>query len=272
MIVDGSGRGDQRRGDVARQAAARRRWRAPGRFGVRRGDHVVCGLDRRQGGHAADDLHHRQGRPGSPGWTAWRCSAPTSPPRRCWSAPTRPRSRWPPSGSAWPDAKRSTPQGRAPQALAGKLRVLERGSDMVLAAHFTPRRPAGPGRPDCGDRAVHPARPGRLPAGPRAGPARGGGVRAHRAARWRRHAAGLTGGDRRRPVAPGTVVERAGRAPLGADGRGVACHGQGGGRTARGRRGTPTVPPPPTSPGSRRVAATARGRRRERATAPGRHG
>jgi hypothetical protein len=28
--------------------------------------------------------------------------------------------------------------GRAPQALAGKLRVLERGSDMVLAAHFTP--------------------------------------------------------------------------------------------------------------------------------------
>jgi hypothetical protein len=28
--------------------------------------------------------------------------------------------------------------GRAPRALAGKLRVLERGSDMVLAAHFTP--------------------------------------------------------------------------------------------------------------------------------------
>jgi hypothetical protein len=28
--------------------------------------------------------------------------------------------------------------GRVPQALADKLRVLERGSDMVLAAHFTP--------------------------------------------------------------------------------------------------------------------------------------
>jgi hypothetical protein len=28
--------------------------------------------------------------------------------------------------------------GRAPRALAGKLRVLERGGDMVLAAHFTP--------------------------------------------------------------------------------------------------------------------------------------
>jgi hypothetical protein len=28
--------------------------------------------------------------------------------------------------------------GRAPRALANKLRVLERGSDMVLAAHFTP--------------------------------------------------------------------------------------------------------------------------------------
>ena len=28
--------------------------------------------------------------------------------------------------------------GRAPRALADKLRVLDRGSDMVLAAHFTP--------------------------------------------------------------------------------------------------------------------------------------
>jgi hypothetical protein len=28
--------------------------------------------------------------------------------------------------------------GRAPRVLADKLRVLERGSDMVLAAHFTP--------------------------------------------------------------------------------------------------------------------------------------
>jgi hypothetical protein len=28
--------------------------------------------------------------------------------------------------------------GRTPRALAGKLKVLERGSDMVLAAHFTP--------------------------------------------------------------------------------------------------------------------------------------
>jgi hypothetical protein len=28
--------------------------------------------------------------------------------------------------------------GRAPRALAAKLRILERGSDLVLAAHFTP--------------------------------------------------------------------------------------------------------------------------------------
>src|ERR1700674_3680539 len=31
--------------------------------------------------------------------------------------------------------------GRTPRAMASKLRVLERGSDMVLAEHFTPTRP-----------------------------------------------------------------------------------------------------------------------------------
>src|SRR5215216_4723976 len=118
--------------------------------------------------------------------------------------------------------------GRAPRALADKLRVLERGSDMVLAAHFTPLGgAAGPGRPDGGDGPVRPARAGRLPAGPRAGSPRHGGVRAHRAGRWGQHTAGLRRGDRGRPVAGGAVLVCAGCAPLGADGGGLAGCGQG---------------------------------------------
>ena len=66
--------------------------------------------------------------------------------------------------------------GRGPQALADKLRVLERGHDMVLAAHFTP---LGGGLGLVAQTVetvrVHPAKAGRLPAGPRAGPARRGG-------------------------------------------------------------------------------------------------
>src|SRR5919201_1233194 len=135
--------------------------------------------------------------------------------------------------------------GRTPRTLADKLRVLERGSDMVLAAHFTP----------LGDRlglvaqTVETVRftragAGRLPAGPWPGSPRGRGVPAHRAAR-RWHAAGLPRGDRRRPVAPGPVVEPAGRPPLGADGRRVAGGGQGRGGAARGSRGTPAPRPPP---------------------------
>src|SRR5918995_4062183 len=50
-------------------------------------------------------------------------------------------------------------QGRAPRALADKLRVLERGNDMVLAAHFTPLGGRlGLVAPDGGDGPVYPAR------------------------------------------------------------------------------------------------------------------
>jgi hypothetical protein len=113
--------------------------------------------------------------------------------------------------------------GRAPRALADKLRVLERGSDMVLAAHFTPLG----GRLGLVAQTVEtvrftPPRAGRVPAGPRAGPPRRGGVRAHRAGRRREHSACQRWGDRRRPVAPGPALVCAGRAPLGADGGGLA--------------------------------------------------
>jgi hypothetical protein len=144
--------------------------------------------------------------------------------------------------------------GRAPRALAAKLQVLEAGSDMVLAAHFTPPRgAAGPGRPDGGDGPLHPTRAGRLPAGPRPGPSCRGGVGAHRAAR-RWHAAGLPGGDRRRPLGGRTPVVCAGRRLLGADGRGLPGCGQGRGRTARGdRHDTRTLP------SARRVTRRQRG-------------
>jgi len=67
---------------------------------------------------------------------------------------------------------------------------------------------------------------------PRAGPPRRGGVRAHRADRWRGHAAGLARRDRRRPVVCGAGVVRAGRAPLGAERRRLLGGGSGRGRTA----------------------------------------
>jgi len=61
--------------------------------------------------------------------------------------------------------------GRAPRVLADKLRVLERGNDMVLAAHFTPLGGRlGLVAQNGGDGPVHPPRAGRLPAGPWAVP------------------------------------------------------------------------------------------------------
>ena len=117
--------------------------------------------------------------------------------------------------------------GRAPRALADKLRVLDRGSDMVLAAHFTPLG---------GGWGWSPRRSRRSGS---AGPS--GSTSGWSAARspmsWRRscspsrplgrHPAGLPGEDRRRPVAPGGAVERSGGAPLGADSRQLAGGGQG---------------------------------------------
>jgi hypothetical protein len=149
--------------------------------------------------------------------------------------------------------------GRTPRALADKVRVLERGSDMVLAAHVTPLGgAAGAGCPDGGDGALHPTRAGRLPAGPRTGPACGRGVHAGGAARWCRHAAGLPGAARRRPVAPGPVVEPAGRRSLGADGRDLAGSGQGRSRTAPVEGGTLALQPRPTAPNYRSIAAEAK--------------
>jgi hypothetical protein len=117
--------------------------------------------------------------------------------------------------------------GRAPRALAAKLRVLERGSDMVLAAHFTP----------LGGRLGLVARRWRRSGSP--GPS--GSTSGWSAGRfpmwWRpscsasrpvgRHAAGLPRRDRGRPVAGGAVLVCAGGAPLGADGGGLAGRGQG---------------------------------------------
>ena len=77
-------------------------------------------------------------------------------------------------------------QGRTSRALADKLRCWTAAATWSWRPTSPARRAAGPGRPDGGDGPVHPARAGRLPAGPRAGPARRGGVRAHRAGRWRR--------------------------------------------------------------------------------------
>ena len=60
--------------------------------------------------------------------------------------------------------------GRQSRAMAEKIQVLDRGSDMVLAAHRTPIR--GPLVAVTVETVrFTPARAGRLPAGPRAGPA-----------------------------------------------------------------------------------------------------
>ena len=71
--------------------------------------------------------------------------------------------------------------GRTPRALADKLRVLDRGSDMVLAAHFTP----------LGGRLGLVAQTVETVACPRAGSPCRGGICAQRAGRWVRDPAGL---------------------------------------------------------------------------------
>jgi hypothetical protein len=118
--------------------------------------------------------------------------------------------------------------GRAPRALADKLRVLEAGSDMVLAAHSP----------------------------------RSGGGWAWSPRRWGEHAAGLPRGDRGRPVAGRTALVCAGRPPLGADGRGLAGRGQGRSRTAGIERpGTPALQLRAAAPTQRLTAAADRTRR-----------
>ena len=71
--------------------------------------------------------------------------------------------------------------GRTPRALRGKLEVIERGTDLVLAAHFTPRR-AGPDGDDGRDRALRAPAARLVPARQGAGPARRRALRAARRA------------------------------------------------------------------------------------------
>ena len=92
--------------------------------------------------------------------------------------------------------------GRTPRAMSGKLQVLERGTDMVLAEHYTP---------------VH---HGRLTAttlaGARPGAAHHRGVRAHRARCH--HQAGLFRRTRHRLRDRRPVVGRPGRSRMGGGG------------------------------------------------------
>ena len=155
------------------------------------------------------------------------------------------------------------PHGRWPTS----SRVLERATTWCLPSTSPRWGAAGPGRPDGGDGPVHPARAGRLPAGPRAGSARRGGVRAHRASRWCRHAACLRWGDRGRP---GGSWDSAGVSWWrGAGNRRSPPPGgsQGRSRTARvKRRGTPAPQPRPTAPNHRAIARhPSRGHRSQRA-------
>ena len=140
--------------------------------------------------------------------------------------------------------------GRAPKALADKIRVLERGSDMVLAAHFTPLG----GRLGLVAQTVETVRftrpervDFRLVRGPvphvveafELGEQAGGA----------RHAADLRRGYRGRPVVGGAVLVCAGCAALGGGGRGLPGHGQGRSRTAHvERHGTPALQCRPTAP------------------------
>src|SRR5262249_56400409 len=70
--------------------------------------------------------------------------------------------------------------GRPTQAMARKIQMLERGTDLVLAAHRTPG-PWPAGRDHGGERQVRPARTRRIPTGARSGPACDRAVPAHRA-------------------------------------------------------------------------------------------
>ena len=97
--------------------------------------------------------------------------------------------------------------GRAPRALADKLRVLERGNDMVLAAHFTPLG----GRLGLVAQTVETVRftppervDFRLVRGPVPHVVEAFVLTEH--AGGARHAAGLRWADRGRPVAPGTAL------------------------------------------------------------------
>jgi hypothetical protein len=152
--------------------------------------------------------------------------------------------------------------GRAPRALADKLRVLDRGNDMVLAAHFTPLG----GRLGLVAQTVETVRftrPERVDFRLVRGPVphvveafelteQAGGA-STRLVYDGEIGADLWGG--------GTALVRAGRGALGADGGGLAGWGQGRGRTARGkRRGAPALPLRPAAPTHRLTAGTRRPR------------
>src|SRR5215211_5867811 len=126
--------------------------------------------------------------------------------------------------------------GRAPRALAEKLRVLERGSDLVLAAHF---HPAG-GRLGLVAQTVETVRftrPERVDFRLLRGPV----PHVVEAFVLSEQAAGAgrgwpTTGRSGPTCGVGSALVCAGCAPLGADGGGLAGGGQGRGRTARPER------------------------------------
>ena len=73
--------------------------------------------------------------------------------------------------------------GRTPRAMSGKLRVLQRGTDMVLAEHYTPVHNGPAHRSHARDCHIRPAAPDRVLARPRPSPVHHRAIRPHRARR-----------------------------------------------------------------------------------------
>jgi len=71
--------------------------------------------------------------------------------------------------------------GRTPRAKAGKLQVLDRGTDMVLAEHYTPVHHGRLTAATLETVNIRPAAPDRVPARPRPRAAHHRGIRADRA-------------------------------------------------------------------------------------------
>jgi len=148
--------------------------------------------------------------------------------------------------------------GRGPQALADKLRVLERGHDMVLAAHFTPLG-GGLGLVAQTVETVRFTRPERVDFRLVRGPVPHVVEASCPPSRPVARARGWPTTGRSGPTCGGwAALVRAGRAALAADGGGLASCGQGRSRTAGVQRPGPPAPKPrPTAPTHRLTAGTA---------------
>jgi hypothetical protein len=122
---------------------------------------------------------------------------------------------------------------RQPKAVAAKIRVLERGTDMVLAAHRTPVR--GPLVATTVETVrFHQAGANGLPAGPWAGATRRRAV--HTNGHRYRHHPGLHRRTRHRPMADRPTVGRPCGRPMGANRRHVTRSDQGRSRAPSFRR------------------------------------